>query len=105
MAIPKWNKSRGLWVLQGQKNGIRKTFYSSVTGQKGKREVLDKYDEWIEFGGTSSITVARCVELYLADIESRLGKKDTYRETEIYTRLYVLPTLAKAKMNNLTLKD
>ena len=105
MATPTYNKKRGLWVIQGQKNGIRKTFYSSLSGQRGKREVLDKYDEWISFGGSSSVTVARCVELYLADIRSRLGEKDTFRETEIYTRLYVLPTLAKAKMNNLTLKD
>ena len=87
MATPTYNKKRGLWVLKGQKNGIRKTFYSSQSGQRGKREVLDKYDEWISFGGSSSVTVARCVELYLEDIKSRLGKKDTFRETEIYTRL------------------
>ena len=105
MAIPIYNKKRGLWVIQGQKNGIRKTFYSSLAGQKGKREVLDKYDEWIEFGGVQKVTVAKCVELYLKDIESRLGKRDSYREAEIYTRLYVLPTLANAKMNNLTLRD
>lgn len=105
MAIPIYNKKRGLWVIQGQKNGIRKTFYSSASGQKGKREVLDKYDDWVEFGGVQKITVAKCVELYLKDIESRLGKRDSYREAEIYTRLYVLPTLANAKMNNLSLRD
>ena len=105
MATPRWNKSRGLWVIQGQKNGIKKTFYSSTAGLKGKREVIDKYDEWIEFGGISKITVEKCVELYLADIESRLGKKDTYIQNEQYCRLYVLPTLGKAKMNNITLRD
>lgn len=105
MAIPRWNKSKGLWVIQGQKNGIKKSFYSSTPGQKGKREVLDKYDDWVEFGGVSSITVEKCVELYLRDIEARLGRRDTYREAEIYTRLYVLPALGKARMNNLTLRD
>lgn len=105
MATPKWNKKRNLWVIQGQKNGIKKTFYSAVPGQRGKREVLDKYDDWVEFGGMSKITVEKCVELYLKDIESRLGRKDTYRETEIYCRLYVVPTLGKAKMNNLSLRD
>jgi len=105
MATPIWNKQRKLWIIQGQKNGIKKTFYSSTSGQKGKREVLDKYDDWIEFGGVQKITVSKCVELYLKDIESRLGKRDSYRETEIYTRLYVLPTLGNAKMNNLTLRD
>ena len=79
MATPKWNKERKLWIIQGQKNGIKKTFYSSATGQKGKREVIDKYDEWLEFGGTKNLSVARVVELYLADIESRLGKRDAYK--------------------------
>ena len=105
MAIPRWNKDRKLWVIQGQKNGIRKTFYSSVAGQKGKREVLDKYDDWVEFGGISNITVSKCVELYLKDIESRLGRGESYREAEIYSRLYIVPTLGKAKMNNLSLRD
>ena len=105
MATPKWNKERKLWIIQGQKNGIKKTFYSSTTGQKGKREVIDKYDEWLEFGGTKNLSVARVVELYLADIESRLGKRDAYKTAEQYTRLYVLPRLANAKMNNITIRD
>lgn len=105
MATPTYNKKRGLWVLQGQKNGIRKTFYSSQSGQKGKREVLDKYDQWIEFGGVSKITVEKCVELFLKDIEARIGKSDTWEQNEKYCRLYVLPTLAKCKMDNLTLRD
>ena len=105
MATPKWIKKRHLWRILGQRNGIVKAFYSSTPGMKGKREVLDKYDEWLEFGGVTSITVSRCVELYLKDIEARLGKRDTWREAEIYTRLYVLPALGKSKMNNLTLRD
>lgn len=106
MATPKWNKSRGLWVIQGQKNGIKKTFYSSTAGRKGMNEVLEKYNDWVEFGGVNQkMTVAKCVELYLADIESRLGKKDTYIRTESYSRLYILPVLGKARINNLSLRE
>lgn len=105
MASPVWNKTRRLWIIQAQRNGIKKTFYSSVPGQRGKREVMNKYDEWLEFGGVASITVARCIELYLEDIESRLGRKDSYREAEIYSRLYIIPLLGRSKMDNLTLRD
>lgn len=105
MAIPRWNKDRKLWVIQGQRNGIKKVFYSSIPGQKGKREVLDKYDSWLEFGGVQKITVAHCVELYLKDIEARLGKREAYKAAEQYCRLYVLPTLGNAKMNNLSIRD
>ena len=105
MATPTWNKSRGLWVIQGQKNGIKKTFYSSIPGQRGKREVLDKYDDWVEFGGVQKITVSRCVELYLKDIEARLGKREAYKTAEQYCRLYLVPTLGNAKMDNLSIRD
>lgn len=105
MALPSWNKSRGLWMLQGQRNGIRKTFYSSTPGSRGRREVLQKYDEWMEGGAGGSITVEKCVELYLQDIEARLGRRDTWREAEVYTRLYVLPALRSCKMDKLSLRD
>ena len=105
MATPKWNKTKKLWIIQGQKNGIKKSFYSSTPGTAGKREVVAKYDEWIEFGLDSSITVAKCVELWLEDIEARLGRSNTYMTAEQYTRLYVLPALGKCKMNKLTLRD
>ena len=71
MASPKWNKTKKLWVIQGQHNGVKKSFYSSEPGLKGKREVLEKYDNWIDFGGVTSVTVEKCVELYLKDIEAR----------------------------------
>lgn len=105
MATPRWNNTKRLWIIQGQHNGIKKSFYSSTPGLKGKREVMDKYDDWVEFGGVSSITVEKCVELYLADIEARLGRRDTWKTAEQYARLYVLPALGKAKMNKLTLRD
>lgn len=106
MATPSYNKKRGLWILQAQQNGIKKTFYSSTPGQKGKREVLSLYDDWLAFGGIDRrVTVEKCVALYLEDIENRLGRRDTYREADIYTRLYVLPALGRCKMYNLTLRD
>ena len=105
MASPVWNKDRKMWVIQGKKNGLRKSFYSSVSGLKGKKEVIAKYNDWLDFGGIDKITVSKCVELYLEDIEKRLGKKDTYRTAEQYCRLYIVPTLGKAKMSNLSLRD
>lgn len=106
MATPSYSKKRGLWILQAQNNGIKKTFYSSTPGKAGKREVVQKYENWLEFGGLDDhLTVAKCVALYLEDVESRLGHRDTYRVTDLYTRLYVLPALGRCRMSNLTLRD
>lgn len=104
MANPKYNKARGLWVIQGQKNGVKKVFYSSVPGAKGKREVLDKYNKWLDFGSGDNLTVNQVIALYLDDIAARLGRRDSYREAETYTRLYVAPKVGKCKMNNLSLQ-
>lgn len=105
MATPVWNKTKKHWVIDAVHNGTRKVFYSSVAGQKGKREVIDKYDEWIANGDPDKITVSQCVNLYLRDIEARLGKKDSYKKAERYTRLYVLPVLGDRKMNNISLRE
>lgn len=105
MATPKYNKTRKMWIIQGQKNGIKKVFYSSTPGLKGKREVIDKYDAWVAYGSAQNLTVAQCVDLYLADIEARLGRRDSYHEAETYTRLYILPAIGARKMNNLSLRD
>ena len=105
MATPKYNKARKLWIIQGQKNGIKKTFYSSTPGPTGKREVLEKYNDWIDFGGIQKTTVEKCVDMYLRDIEARLGRRDTYRDAEKYARLYILPALGRCNMSNLTLRD
>ncbi len=105
MATANWNKKRKLWIIQGQHNGIKKSFYSSTPGIKGKREVTAQYDDWLEFGGVQKITVQNCVDLYLRDIEARLGKRTTWVRVESYARLYILPELGRSKMNNLTLRD
>ena len=106
MATPKFNKKRGLWILQAQNNGIKKTFYSSTPGQKGKRAVLSAYEDWLDFGGIDRrVTVEKCVEMYLADIVARLGRRDTFRTVSLYTRLYVLPALGCCKMCNLSIRD
>lgn len=105
MATPKYDKTRGMWILQQTMNGKRKVFYSAVPGLKGKREVIAKCDDWIESGGVDKITVAKCVELYLKDIEARLGKRDSYSKAEKYSRLYILPALGNRKINDLTLRD
>ena len=90
----------------GPKNGIKKRFTLIHSRTKGKRETLQAYEAWLDSGGINNrLTVARCVALYLEDVESRLGRRDTFRVTDLYTRLYVLPALGRCRMSNLTIRD
>lgn len=105
MATPKWDKGRKLWIIQAKHNGIRKAFYSSVPGREGQREVTDKYNAWMDYGGVKGISVERCVQLYLEDIRERIGKKTTYTRVESYSRLYILPALGRSRMDKLTILE
>ena len=45
-----WYESQRRWQIKVQKNGIRKTFYSGVTGRAGQRECNAKADAWLDDG-------------------------------------------------------
>lgn len=45
-----WYESQRRWQIKVQKNGIRKTFYSGVTGKAGQRECNAKADAWLDDG-------------------------------------------------------
>ena len=44
----KWNEKRQMWRIDVQKDGVRKSFYSTIPGRKGKIECHSKADEWLE---------------------------------------------------------
>ena len=45
-----WNELQGRWCIRVQSDGVRKAFYSSKPGKKGKIEAERKADEWLERG-------------------------------------------------------
>ena len=50
----KWDAARKRWRIDVQRNGVRRSFYSSQPGRNGKAECHRKADVWINegtFGG------------------------------------------------------
>lgn len=43
-----WIESRNRWQINVQREGVRKTFTSSIAGRKGKHEAEAKADKWLE---------------------------------------------------------
>lgn len=43
-----WLDKEERWMIQIQNNGIRRRFYSSLPGKKGKKEAEQKADDWID---------------------------------------------------------
>lgn len=105
MASPKWTGTR--WILQVQKDGIRKNFSSSKPGRAGQNEVRKRYEAWIcDEAPSSSKTVERVAKEFLDDVKARRGDdSEAYIQYERYVRLYISPQCGHKKMNKMTLRD
>ena len=103
-----YDDSRKRWVIDGQKDGVRKIFTSTKKGLSGKREVIAKYEAWRDYGDNTPapISVEKAVALFLEDICTRYGKdSESYRSAEIYTRVYILPAFRHKPIANVKLAD
>ena len=66
----KWTGTR--WRIDVQKDGTRKSFYSSKPGRTGQREANAKADKWLETGVAT--TPLRVEEAYAMTAPTRTGK-------------------------------
>ena len=63
-----WQEKYKRWQINVQKDGIRKSFYSSTPGRTGQREANKKADQWLD-GDIQNPSAAVNV-LYAAYLES-----------------------------------
>ncbi len=103
-----YDDSRKRWVIDAQKDGVRKIFTSTKKGLSGKREVISRYEAWRDYGDSTPapISVEKAVNLFLEDVCTRYGKdSESYRSAEIYTRVYILPAFRHKPIANVKLSD
>ena len=99
-----WNESQGRWCIRVQSDGVRKAFYSSKPGKKGKIEAERKADEWLERG---EIKEMRFAAAYDAFIEAKKRECGTSWVTQLTTtgKLYLKPVLEHKKVSAITMQD
>ena len=96
-----WLEKYRRWQINVQKDGQRKTFYSSTPGRSGQRECQAKADAWLDDGiDTKAKRVEDVVEAYLEDCKARTSLSN-YRGEEYRCRCWVLPQIGKLKLDNL----
>lgn len=104
MVTPKFDGKR--WRIQIQKEGKRYSFSSSLPGNKGRKDCIEKYERWYYEGGDGSKTVERVCREFLDDLSQRRGRdSEAYIQNERYIRLYILPKCRSRKMSNMTLRE
>lgn len=101
-----WDSNRNRWRINAQKNGIRKTFYSSVHGQRGKREAERKANNW-KLGLLDNLRehdplVSILWESYLSylKLEKNVGTS-TIDQTKKFGRNYILPICGQLQISKL----
>lgn len=99
-----WSENKGMWRIDVQKEGKRKSFYSSVPGRKGKIEAERKADEWLDDGGSDNPRLELLWADFLAETKRTTGTGN-YTKIEQFGRLYLLPRLKLRRIQSITVQD
>ena len=98
-----WLEKSSRWSCKVTKDGVRKAFYCSTPGRKGKREAERKADKWLESGVVHGGTKfgALWADFLQHEREVRGEKNTTYLHNAQYGRLYILPQLEFKKLDDI----
>ena len=94
-----WIEAESRWKVNVQKNGRRRSFYSSIKGRKGKHEAEAKADTWLE-SGTEDMRFPEAWAQYLDHCRS--VSESAYQKAEQYGRLYITPNIGARKLSAVT---
>lgn len=97
-----WMEKQNRWQINVQKDGVRRSFYSSTPGRNGQREANRKADQWLEGDIVSAATKVKDVfPMFLDTLPSAEDKKSA----ALYANNYILPVLGQKKVASLTDDD
>lgn len=97
-----WLESKSMWRIQVQKDGVRKSFYSSKPGRTGQREANAKADAWLDGGiHDSSKRVYALYELWLEDLSLTCGTSYLV-QCRKYGDYYILPVCGHLRIEDLS---
>lgn len=98
----KWIESREHWRIDVQKDGVRRSFYSSKTGRTGQRECHAKADEWLDDNITESSTRVQVLwEEYLG-MQKESTSKSNWLKTESFGNNWIKPNIGSKKIGDLS---
>lgn len=99
-------KQSGQWKISVQHNGVRKTFYSSLEGDMGRKDCAKKVIAWISAGAVPTSNKRLTVnDVYTAFLKDKaLETSDIYNIENRYKN-HIKPIIGQLKLENLTVQD
>lgn len=103
----RFDPKRQRWCVRVQVNGVRKAFYSSRSGMKGKIEAEKKADYWLEYGDGEPKVLKRVKvkDAYADYIKEKKEFNETTRQVESYGTGHILPAIGNKYFDQITEQD
>lgn len=101
VSTARWDQATNRWKINVQKDGERKTFYSSTKGRTGQRDCNAKADAWLDEGIEPA--GARVRDLFAEYLETKkmTTSKSNWRKIESFGKVWILPEIGNKKIQNL----
>ncbi|MFT9076527.1 tyrosine-type recombinase/integrase [Ethanoligenens sp.] len=94
-----WMEKQKRWQINVQKDGIRKSFYSSTPGRNGQRECNKKADDWLDGGVINDKTrVKELFDTWVEDVLKKTTGKSSWKQYESYGRNWICPRIGHIKI-------
>ena len=95
-----WHDRHGRWQINVQKDGIRKSFYSSQKDDAGRRECQAKADAWLDGNIEGANTeVSKMFEKFIAEKEASTSASNVLKIKSIY-KIWIEPNIGDLKIIN-----
>lgn len=95
-----WIESKEYWEIKVQKDGVRKSFRSSVAGRKGKHEAEAKADKWLA-AGKKEMRLREAWDIFIADQKKRTSQANWSKHEQYYEN-YIRPNVGNRKLSSIT---
>lgn len=93
------------WRIDVQKDGSRKSFYSSTPGRTGQREANHKADAWLDDGIVSNSVHIETLYAEFQKVTAPTVGTSFNRQIEYFGTSWILPLLGKKKLSALCDQD
>ncbi len=100
--VARWDSKSNRWVIKVQKDGIRKSFYSSVAGRKGQIECHNKADAWLEHNISNTNRKIREITAEYIEHKKLTTSKSNWRQLDGYVRNWIDPKIGNIKIGSLS---
>lgn len=97
----KWMEKQQRWQINVQKDGVRKSFYSSTPGRTGQREANKKADLWLDEGVENpKIKVAEAYMQYLDEVQKETSERNHRNKVQRWN-CYIKPVIGVRTVSEL----